>query len=89
MKHSLEEVIGQTKLIPIFDSSSGSGGSLEFHVTGWAVAIVHDASFQGANNTYVEIQKSYTFNGLLRPNRDLSITDGVIEGAYTSPVLVE
>ena len=62
---------------------------MEFTVTGWAVTIVYDSHFHGANNTYVEIQKSYTFNGFLRPNRDLSVTEGVIEGAYTSPVLVE
>lgn len=89
MKQSLQEVHGETKLIPIFDDSYGGGGGLEFHVTGWAVAVVHDTHFHGTNNTYVEIQKSYTYDGLLRPNRDLSITDGVIEGAYTSPVLVE
>ena len=89
MRHSLQQVHGETKLIPIFDSSSGGGGNLEFHVTGWAVAIVVDTHFQGTNNTYVEIQKSYTYNGLLRPNRDLSVTEGVIEGAYTTPVLVQ
>jgi hypothetical protein len=89
MKQSLQEIHGQPRLIPIFDTAVGQGGGLEFRITGWASAIVVDTHFHGANNTYVEIQKSFTYDGLLRPNRDLSVTDGVIEGAYTSPVLVE
>jgi hypothetical protein len=89
MKQSLQQVVGQTKLIPIYDSVSGGGGGVEFHVVGWAVAILSDVHFHGANNTYVEIKKSFTYDGLLRPTRDLSISDGVIDGAYTSPVLVE
>ena len=62
---------------------------MEFNVVGWGVVYVEDAVFQGTNNTYVSIKKSYTYSGFLRPNRDLSVTEGVIEGAYTSPVLVE
>lgn len=90
MKQSLIDTIGETKLIPIFDWTNNSGGGgLEFHVAGWAVAVLHDVRFKGANTSYVEIQKSYTYDGLLRPNRDLSITEGVIDGAYTSPVLVQ
>ena len=89
IKQSLYEVFGEPKLIPIYESAWGSGGGLEFNVVGWGVVYVEDAVFQGTNNTYVSIKKSYTYSGFLRPNRDLSVTEGVIEGAYTSPVLVE
>jgi hypothetical protein len=37
----------------------------------------------------IEVTKSYIYDGDLVPDPDLSVTDGVIEGAYTSPVLVE
>lgn len=89
MKQSIREIHGQTRLIPIFDAVTAHGSNLEFHVVGWAVCEVVDSSFHGANNTYVQIRKSYTYDGILRPQRDLSITTGVIEGAFTVPVLVE
>ncbi len=90
MKSSLEAIIGQTRLIPLYDKTNGSpGNNLEFNVTGWGVAVVTDTRFNGSKNTYVKIKKSFTFDGTLRPNRDLSVTEGVIEGAYTTPVLVE
>ena len=90
LKQSLNQIIGERRYIPIFDSVSGSSGNnLEYQVTGWAVANLHGVNFKGSNNSYVEIKKISTFDGLLRPNPDLSVTEGVIEGAYTSPVLVE
>ncbi|TWU31736.1 pilus assembly protein TadG-related protein [Novipirellula artificiosorum] len=89
MKSSLHTVKGETKLIPLFDGVTNQGSVLEFHITGWAVCVVFDSHFHGSKNTYVEIQKSYTYNGILKPSSDLSVTEGVIEGAYTTPALVE
>jgi hypothetical protein len=89
MKSSLQEIHGETRLVPIYDTVTNQGSVLEFNIVGWAVAVVVDSHFHGANNTYVELQKSYTYNQYLRPNSDLSVTEGVIEGAYTTPALVE
>lgn len=89
MKHAVEAVHGQTKLIPIYDSVSGSGNNTEFHIVGWAVCEVVDSKFKGSNDTYVKIKKSHAFDAMLKPNNDLSATSGVIEGAFTSPGLVE
>lgn len=90
MKSSLEAIKGQSRLIPIYDStSSGGGNNLEFHVSGWAVATLHDSNFSGSKNTYVQIKKSFLYDGVLRPNRDLSKTEDVIEGAYSTPVLIQ
>jgi hypothetical protein len=89
MKQSIQQIHGQTRLIPIYDTVTAHGSNLEFHVTGWAVCEVVDSTFHGAKNTYVEIRKSYTYDGVLKPQRDLSITTGVIEGAFTIPALVE
>jgi hypothetical protein len=89
MKSSLQAVEGQSRLIPIYDSLTNQGASIEFNVTGWAVATVVGSQFKGNNNTYVKIRKTFLYDGYLRPNPDLSVTDGIIEGAYTAPVLVE
>jgi hypothetical protein len=92
MKSAIESTHGKTRLIPVYDSISPfpppSGNNVEIHVVGWAVAEVVDSRWQG-NPKYVRIKKSFAYDGLLKPQRDLSITDGVIEGAFTSPVLVQ
>ena len=89
-----ETVKGKTKLIPIYDSISGypivSGNNVEFHIVGWAMAEVVTAGGHGSKKAYVKIEKkSFLYDPFLKPQRDLSITDGVIEGAFTSPVLVQ
>lgn len=90
MKSSLAAINGQVRLIPLYNSTSGkAGNNLEFKVTGWGVVVLTESNFQGSKNSYVKIQKSHTYDGTLRPNRDLSVTEGVIEGAFTSPVLVQ
>jgi hypothetical protein len=89
IKQSIQEIHGETRLIPIYDAVTAQGSILEFHVTGWAVCRVVDSSWHGQQNTYVEIRKSFTYDGVLKPQSDLSITTGVIEGAFTTPALVE
>ena len=89
MKAAVEAVYGQRRLIPLIDSFSNQGANLEYHVVGWAVCKVGDSSFKGNKNTFVNIEKSFMYDGLLKPNPDLSVTGGVIEGAYTTPALVQ
>jgi hypothetical protein len=91
MKSAVNEIHGQSRLVPIYDSYGGSlnGNNLEFHVVGWGAVTVVDSYWKGSKQTYIKVKKSYLYDGDLLPNPDLSQTDGVIEGAYTSPVLVE
>jgi hypothetical protein len=89
MKFAIQEIQGQSRIIPLIDSSTDGGGNLEFHVVGWAVCVVGDSAWNGNKNTHVNIQKSFMYDGLLKPNPDLSVTEGVIEGAFTTPALVE
>ncbi len=89
MKSAVAAVFGQKRIVPLIDSFSGHGGNLEFHVVGWAVCEVRESSFKGSKNTYVNIKKSFMYDGLLKPNPDLSVTTGVIEGAFTTPALVQ
>ena len=90
LKHSVIPIHGETRIVPIYDYNSGDpGNNLEYNIVRWGVVEVIDSNWQGYVNTNVIIQKSYDYFGKLYPMPDLSSTTGYIEGAYTSPVLVE
>lgn len=90
LKHSVQEVHGMKRIVPIFDqSNAGTGNNLEFRIVKWGVVTVVDSNWHGAKNTYVRVEKSRTYQGELHPVADLSSTSGDIDGAYTSPVLVK
>ena len=90
MKLAVQAVHGQTRLVPIYNSNSGDpGNNLEYNIVKWGVVKVVDSHWQGANNTNLTIARSYDYHGELRPDPDLSSTTVYIEGAFTSPVLVE
>jgi len=91
LKQSVQNVYGQVKLLPIYDQLGGNltGNNVEYHVIGWGVVTVIDSEWKGEVNTRVTVKKSHTFQGYLRPTGSLSSGEGYIDGAYTSPVLVE
>ncbi len=91
LKSAVQAAHGKQKLIPLYDQLGGqlAGNNVEFHVVGWGVVTVIDSEWQGQTNTYVNVKKSHIFKGELRPKGTLSAGSGYIDGAYTSPVLVE
>ena len=91
IKNSIQQIHGQKRMVPIYDTMSGqlNGNNAEISVVGWGVIEVVDSNWEGAQNTYVTIRKSYTYDGDLRPNPDLSNTTDIIDAVYTTPVLVE
>jgi len=90
MKSYVRQVHGQTRIIPLYEAtSSGGGNNLEYQVTQWGVVKVIDSNWNGAKNTYVEVQKAYTYEGNLRPHPSLNGNSDLVSGAYTSPALVE
>jgi Flp pilus assembly protein TadG len=91
LKQSVLASNGKQKLIPIYDTLGGAlvGGKVEFHVVGWGVVTVIGSEWQGATNTRVIVKKSHLFQGKFRPTSSLSSGSGYIDGAYTSPALVE
>jgi Flp pilus assembly protein TadG len=90
LKHSVYEVIGKQRLVPIYDTLLGEGGdNMEAHIVNWGVVTISDAHFHGAINTHIEITKSYMYDGDLYAQPDLSDEFNVIENAFTSPVLLE
>lgn len=91
LKQSVEANHGKQKLIPIYDQLGGqlNGNNVEFHIVGWGVVTLIDSEWQGQTNTRVIVKKSHLFKGHLRPNGTLSEASGYVDGAYTSPVLVE
>ena len=89
IKDAVEQVEGTKKLVPIYKKSTGHGGNLNFEVVGWGVVEVVDSYFQGNNNTYIEVRKSTMYSKNMTANSDLSDLSQSIEGAFTSPVLVQ
>jgi hypothetical protein len=80
-----------TRIVPIYDSlnEDPAGGNLEYHIVKWGVVRVIDSKWTGEKKSYVLIEKSCGYDGSLRPHPDLGNTTDIIEGAYTSPTLVE
>jgi hypothetical protein len=91
MKDAIRAIHGQKRYMPIYDTLGGdmAGNTLEFRIVAWGVVTVIDSQWHGNNNTYLIVEKSYTYDGHLYPQSDLSNTVGTIEGAFTSPVLVQ
>jgi Flp pilus assembly protein TadG len=91
IKAAIQAVHTKRRLMPVYDTLNGTmaGNNLEFRVIKWGVITVVDSQWHGNNNTFVLIEKSYTYDGHLRPQRDLSNTVGTVEGAFTSPALIE
>lgn len=89
MKHAIARAHGSIKLIPFYRNSVGGGGNLRFKIVGWGAVTVVDSRFKGSKNSYVTVQKAYTYDSHLRPVDDLSDTSQAIEGVYTSPALIE
>ena len=89
LKQSVQAVHGLKKVIPIFDQVGGTGNTSEFHIVGWGVVTVIDSRWMGSTNIQVRLRKSHALMGELRPAADLGTETGLIDGAYTSPALVE
>ncbi|MCR9295101.1 MAG: pilus assembly protein TadG-related protein [bacterium] len=71
-------------------SSAGSGNNLEYHVKAWGAVKVLNSNWNGAKNTWVELEKSFLYDGNLLPKpNSLDLSQPVIEGVFTYPVLVE
>ena len=91
MKSAVREIHGQQRIIPLYDTLGGSlsGSNVEFSVVGWGVVTVVGSQWRGNQNSYVTVQKSCGYFGELRPKGSLSSETVSIDGAYTSPVLVQ
>ena len=88
VKQSVELIHGEVRFVPIYSQNNGdTGNNLEFHITGWGIVTVVDSNF--GDDMWINIQKTYAYLGSLTPQPDLSIDAGMMEGAFTSPVLVE
>ena len=89
IKSAVIEAHGHSKLVPLFDNLEGFGGNLNYDIVGWGVIQVVNSSWQGNKKSSITIRKSYIYDGDLRPHTDLGEVENLIQGAYTSPVLVE
>lgn len=88
MEAALETTVETSRIIPIYDTVSGPGNNAEFHIVGFGVVFVREVDLHGRNPRLV-VSRSFIYDDGLVPQPDLSVTTGVIENAFTSPVLVE
>lgn len=89
IKHAIQEIHGQHRLMPIYGDTTDQGGNLIFDVIGWGAVEVVGSSWNGNKNSYIEIKKSYLYDGHLLPSTDLSDDADTIDGTFTSPALIE
>lgn len=91
MKDAIRAAQGSKRVVPLFDALGDTlaGGNVEFHVVGWGVVRVVESKWTGEHKSYVHVEKTYTYDGALRAQPDLGNTTNVIDGAFTSPALVE
>lgn len=90
LKNSVQTQYGKPKIVPIYNLVYGVGNTTEFRIVGWGVVQIIGSHWGGNTDTSVTVKKSYMYdNRYLRAQVDLSNTAGTVEGAYTSPVLVE
>lgn len=89
LKHAIADAHGKTKVAPIYKKTIAHGGNLIFEIVAWVTVEVVDSGWNGAKNSFVMVRKAYTYDKYLLPVNDLSDTTNTIEGAYTSPVLIQ
>ena len=79
----------KARLVPLYTQSFGDGRELEFKIVDWVVVAFKRTSSQNSDDIMLEVRPSYLYDGLLRPCQDLCAEEGLIVGAYTSPVLID
>ncbi len=89
MRHAITPAHGTRKLMPIYSQTEGQGGNLTFEIVGWGVVEIVDSGWNGNTNSYVEVRKSYTYEGDMTPANDLSDESVMIDAVFTSPVLIQ
>lgn len=91
MQSAVQAIHGEERIVPIYDGLGGElhGADVAFHIVGWGVVTVVDSHWGGSKKTHVKIKKACLYSGGLGAKPDLGIEQAAIEGAYTSPALVE
>ena len=89
LKHAILAAHDMKKVAPIYKEVVGSGGKLEFTIVSWVTVEIVDSGWKGAQNSFVMVRKAYTYDKDLYPVHDLTDSSVSIEGAFTSPVLIQ
>ncbi len=89
LKHAVQYVEGEVRVAPIYRHTTGGGGTLFYEIVGWVTVEVVGSSWNGSIKSSIEVRKSFTYDANLLPSVDLTDTTNTIEGAYTSPVLIQ
>lgn len=80
---------GKPRLVPLYTQTFGEGREQEYKIIDWVVVAIKRTKNPGGLDELLEIKPSYLYDGLLRPSQDLCAEEGLIVGAFTSPVLID
>ena len=84
VKNAYETIVGKPRIIPLFDSASGTGNNTVYHLVSFAAIVVTDSEFQG-NPKRVWIQPTRIItNKVLSADLDTELSEGI----WTPPRLV-
>jgi hypothetical protein len=79
MKSALDQIIGQPRTIPIYESSSGNGNNMQYKIVDFASIRVMAVNFQG-NPKFVIVQPALT--------RDPSAIPGEVQSGWSAGGLI-
>ncbi len=89
LEGTIPKIEGQPRLAPLVSQRFGKDRDLEFKIIDWVVVVLKKVPNSQSLETTLEVRPSYLYDGLLRPSQDLCADEGLIIGAFTSPVLVD
>ncbi len=84
VKTALQAIIGQPRIIPLYDTVTGSGNGAAYHVVEYAGVVITKVDFTGSPKR-VWVQPAFVASNKVRPVR---AGGTAAEGVYTPPKLV-
>ena len=89
IKEIIPKIEERPRLVPLFSQTFGKGREQEYKIVNWVVVSLKRSSDTGGQDILLEVSPSFLYDGLLRPSQDLCANEGLIDGAFTSPVLID
>lgn len=84
VKDPFEQIIGKSRIVPLFDTVSGTGNNTSYHIVGFAAVVITDVDLQGnPKRVWVQPSKIIT-NKVVAGPLDTNLSEGV----WTPPRMV-
>ena len=89
LNDTINLIADKPRLVPLFTQSFGENRDLEYKIVDWVVVALKKVPNEYGTEMLLEVSPSFLYDGLLRPSLDLCADEGLIAGAFTSPVLID